>query len=260
MIDRRSIIAAESERFAAALATADPTVPVPTCPDWTALDLLSHLTQVHQFWAAVIGERLTGPQAGEFEENQEPLPQDPQRLQQLRRQATADLLAALDSRDPGEWAWSWFEPDQSVDFTWRMQTHEATMHRVDAELTAGQDISPIDPDIAGDGVDHVLDVMWNWAPADADRVRSGVVELRATDTGRTWQVGTVRWTGQAWGQTFTDHPTGERVEGQAPDATISGTAEDLDLLVWTRADRGLTREGDPRILAEFQAIIDAGHL
>lgn len=258
MIDRRAQIATESDRFAAVLDAADPAAAVLTCPGWTALELLKHLTEVHQFWAAVIGDRLMGEAVGEFEENRPPLPDDPAELQQLRRQATADLLAALDGRDPSEEAWSWFGPDQSVDFTWRMQTHEATMHRVDAELTAGQPVSPIDAEVAADGIDHVLDVMWNWAPADAERTRSGVVELRATDSGRTWQVGTVRWSGQAWGQTFTDQPTGERVEGRRPHATISGTAEELDLLLWTRQDRGLRREGDQHVLAEFQAIINAG--
>lgn len=216
MIERSRHIAAEADRFAAALDGIDPSTPVPTCPDWAAGDLLKHLTEVHQFWAAVIGDRLTGAAVGEFEENRPQLSDDPAEMQGLRRRATADLLAALESRVPDEEAWSWSEADQSVDFTWRMQTHEATMHRVDAELTAGEEISPIDPQVAGEGIDHVLDVMWNWAPEDAERTVGGVVELRATDSGRTWQVSAVRWTGQAWGQTFTDQPTGARTEGQTP--------------------------------------------
>ena len=36
-----------------------------------------------------------------------------------------------------------------------MQTHEATMHRVDAELAAGLPIGPINPEVAADGIDHV---------------------------------------------------------------------------------------------------------
>lgn len=52
--------------------------------------------------------------------------------------------------------------DQTVGFTRRMQTYEATMHRVDAELTAGLPVGPIAPDVAASAVDHAIDVMWGW--------------------------------------------------------------------------------------------------
>ena len=261
VIDRRRHIDAEADRFAAALAASDPQARVPTCPGWTALDLLAHLTEVHQFWAAVIGDRLTGAAVGAYEENRASLPTDPALLQELRRRATADLLTALEARDPAEEAWSWFGPDQSVGFTWRMQTHEATMHRVDAELTAGEAISPIEEAVAVDGIDHMIDVMWAWAPADARCRATGTVALHATDTDRSWQLETFRWSGEAWGQTFVDQPGCRRTggtPGAAADAVVSGRSEDLDLLVWTRADRGVARAGDPAVLAEFQAVLDAG--
>jgi len=46
----------------------------------------------------------------------------------------------------------------------RMQTYEATMHRVDAELTADLPTGPIAPDVAVGAVDHAVDVMWGWRP------------------------------------------------------------------------------------------------
>ena len=64
VIDRRSHIQGESDRFGIVLATADPASRVPTCPDWNVVDLLKHLTHVHQFWAAVIGQRLTATEIG----------------------------------------------------------------------------------------------------------------------------------------------------------------------------------------------------
>ncbi len=231
---------------------------MPTCPEWNAADLLKHLIRVHQYWAAVIGDRLTADAVGELEEGRPALPDDPVQLQDLRREATADLLSALGGRDPSEPAWSWFPPDQTVGFTWRMQTHEATMHRVDAELTAGHPISPIEQEVAADGIDHVIDVMWAWAPTDVERHVTATVELRATDTDQTWLVRTFRWSGQAWGQSFDNQVGCERVDGGRPDATVAGTAEDLDLLVWTRADRGIVRSGDQHALSEFQAVLDDG--
>ena len=258
MIDRRRHIQVESDRLGAVLATTDPATRVPTCPDWSAADLLKHLTRVHQFWAAVIGDRLTAEAVGEFEKSRPPLPDDVVQLQDLRRKATADLLTALTGRDPSEPAWSWFPPDQTVGFTWRMQTHEATMHRVDAELTAGLPISPIDTEVAADGIDHVVDVMWAWAPADAERRVTATIELKATDTDQSWLVRTIRWSGQAWGQTFDNQIGCERADAGEPDATVAGTAEDLDLLVWTRLDRAIARAGDQHALSEFQAMLDGG--
>jgi hypothetical protein len=52
----------------------------------------------------------------------------------LREQATTALLEQLDRLDDAEPRWSWWPPEQTVGFTRRMQIHEATMHRVDAEL------------------------------------------------------------------------------------------------------------------------------
>jgi uncharacterized protein (TIGR03083 family) len=258
MIDRRRHIQDESDRFGAVLATTDPASRVPTCPDWTAVDLLKHLTQVHQFWATVIGDRLTAAEVSEFEKTRPALPDDPAQLQDLRRAATAELLTALTDRDPSEQAWSWFPPDQTVGFTWRMQTHEATMHRVDAELAAGLPIGPISAEVAADGIDHVVNVMWAWAPAEAERRVTGTIQLKATDTGQTWTVKTIRWSGQAWGQTFNNQIGCERVDASEPDATVAGTAESLDLLVWTRAEGTVIRSGDQRALTEFQAMLDDG--
>ncbi len=258
MIDRGRQIQDESDRFAAVLGACDPASRVPTCPGWTAADLLRHLVTVQRFWAVVIGDRLTAAGVADYERSRSPLPADPSKLQALRRQATTDLLTALRSQDASEPAWSWFAADQTVGFTWRMQTHEATMHRVDAELAAGLAISPITTEVAQDGLDHVIDVMWAWAPPDAERRITATVELVATDTGRRWLVRTFRWSGQAWGQDFSNQIGCERADRGEPDATVSGTAQDLDLLVWTRADRNITRSGSDEALGEWRAMLDDG--
>jgi hypothetical protein len=56
--DLLAAVRSESDRFAGALAAADPTAPVPCCPDWTAADLTWHLTEVQLLWATVVRERL----------------------------------------------------------------------------------------------------------------------------------------------------------------------------------------------------------
>ena len=258
MIDRRRVIQTESDRFGAVLAGTDTAAHSGQVGTRAAAGLLRHLTGVHRFWATVIGERLTGPEAEEAMRNRPPLPDDPALAQDARRQATGNLLTALCARQPSETAWSWFPPDQTVGFTWRMQTHEATMHRVDAELTAGVPVSPIGAEVAADGIDHVIDVMWAWVPPGIERHVTGTVQLRSADTGRTWLVHTFRWTGTAWGQAFTDQIGCERAAAGEPDAIVTGTAEDLDLLVWGRAGQHVTRSGDGHALLEFQQMLDDG--
>ena len=102
-------IAAESARFLEVLAAADPSARVPTCPDWTADDLLWHLTEVQAFWAAV----CEGPVPGEgpllddagldaVEAAKPSRPDDRDALLRLAEGTTERLLAALRAGDePG---------------------------------------------------------------------------------------------------------------------------------------------------------------
>lgn len=44
----------DSRRFLTVLRDVDGRTPVPTCPDWTADDLLFHLAEVQSFWARIV--------------------------------------------------------------------------------------------------------------------------------------------------------------------------------------------------------------
>ena len=132
------------------------------------------------------------------------------------------------------------------------------MHRVDAELTADLPISPIDTEVAVDGIDHVVHVMWAWAPREVERRVTGTLDLRAIDTGHRWLVNTFRWTGTAWGQSFVDQIGCEPAVTGEVAATVSGTSEDLDLFLWTRADRNIASSGDERVLREFGELLADG--
>lgn len=163
MIDRLAVIQAEAEQFAAVLAETPGQTRVPTCTDWDASDLLWHLTEVHLFWAGVLRSgALTDDDVAVLEAA---IPARPETLDDafaLRRQATEDLIDALEELDDAQPRWSWWEPEQTVGFTRRMQTYEATMHRVDAERAAGLEPGPIADEVAAGAVDHCADVMWGW--------------------------------------------------------------------------------------------------
>jgi uncharacterized protein (TIGR03083 family) len=258
-MDRLAVIDAEARRLAEVLSAADLSRPCPTCPDWTAADLLWHLTEVHLFWAGVL-ERQAQSEA-DLEAVERAKPERPNALADqlvLREQATAALLRQLASRDDAEPCWSWWPPDQTVGFTRRMQTYEATMHRVDAELTAGLAAGPIAADVAAGAVDHAVDVMWGWMPAGATYEARAVVELVAADTGESWLVEVGSWTGPP-GESgaAVDAPRAVRATGGEPTATVQAPVVDLALWAWTRGD-AVQISGRPPALAAVEALLGQG--
>jgi len=255
-MDRLTVINAESDRFAAVLAECAPEARVPSCPDWNARDLLWHLTQVHQFWAGVLSSGArTEEEVRALERQQRPDSLD--ELLARREEATGALVGQLAARADDEPAWSWFEADQSVGFTRRMQTYEATIHRVDAEQAAGIEVTPIAPDVAAGAVDHCVDVMWwGWAPEGARYQPLSVVELVATDTGQRWSVQLGHCVGESDGERY-DLPRATRAESGTPVATVSAAVADLALWAWTRGD-AVHLEGDDAGVQELTALIDHG--
>ena len=163
MIEYEATIAAESDRFVEAIRAAAPDAPVPTCPDWTVADLAWHLTEVHAYWAGILeSEARTDEEAEAVEAGKPARPETVDATLDLFDETTGDLLTEFLGRDDDEPAWFWLDTARTVGAIRRMQAHEATMHRVDAELAAGLPSAPIDPALAADGVAHAFEVMWAW--------------------------------------------------------------------------------------------------
>ncbi len=253
-----AVIRAESKRIADVLIDLDRGTPVPTCPGWSASHLLWHVTATQLFWGSVIASGSTTEE--QVQEIESHLPVQPTARAEIllrRERATEDLLAALLTGPLDAPSWTWFGPDQSVGFSQRMQTHETTIHRVDAELTAGLPVSSIQQDVAAAGIDHVIDVMWNWIPDEADRTQLGIVELRPSDAAPRL-VELVRWTGRRWGRGFTDQIGAVRAPADAqPTAVVEASAHELDLLVWSRPAR-VAKSGEIQLLAAFDELIEFG--
>ena len=147
----------------------------------------------------------------------------------------------------------------------RRQAHEALVHRVDAELTAGVDLTVPDAALAADGVDELLRVMWGlpdgdwatWTPSDR------LVRVETTDTGHGWTLRLGRWsgTGPQSGREF-DEATALVVDGDdagSPAAVLRGRAADLDLHLWNRLPADpVERTGDPDALADLDEVRGAG--
>ena len=251
-------VRAESARFRAVLADCDPAARVPSCPDWSAADLLWHLATVQRWWAEVIGARPTRP-----EELDPPRPESYDDLLARFDQWSDDLATALESADPAEEAWNWSD-DHTVGFILRRQAHEALIHRVDAELTAGLS-SEVDTRLASDGVHEVLAVMYGgcppwgtWEPGES------LARVDTTDTGeQLWlRFGLFSGTAPDSGTAYVDdedfHVVDAPSDDVEPDLVVDGPAAALDLWLWSRGDDSeISVAGDEATYARFRAIVDS---
>jgi uncharacterized protein (TIGR03083 family) len=246
-LDYLTHLAADSARFVEVLAQTPPEARVPTCSDWDADDLLWHLGQVQWFWAAIIGRGLTVHAQVENLDNGG-RPAGRAGLLAFFGQASDDLQHNLAAASPQTSAWTWSQ-DQTVGFIRRRQAHEALIHRIDAELTAG-DRTPMDPDLSTDGIDEALGFLdaepapsAHLAPDPAHSVR-----VRTTDTGRSWLLWLGQLTGLKENGTAPDEPVltvAGSDTGEPAAATVSGAAADLDCWLWHRPTLGaLKRSGD----------------
>jgi hypothetical protein len=133
-LDYLGHLARESARFAAAVGAAPPGSAVPTCPDWNADDLLWHLAEVQWFWGTIVREGVTTDE--QVSKLQAERPSERPDLREFYAATSRDLGELLASAAPDTRAWTWAQ-DQTVGFIRRRQAHEALIHRIDAELTAG---------------------------------------------------------------------------------------------------------------------------
>lgn len=254
-------IGAESARFAEVLAACAPDAPVPSCPEWSAADLLWHLVGVQDWWTWCVEQRPRSAQEGY------PEPERPDgegayaALLERFGAGTTRLVDALAAADPAEEAWTWKADDHTVGFIVRRQAHEALIHRVDAELAAGAP-SPLHPLLATDGVEEVLDVMFGGAPPawGSWQPLETFVRVDATDTDTAvWvQLGDFVGTHPESG-TVHDGPDLHVVPdpGREPDCVVEGTAEDLVTWLWRRRDdAGISVAGDRAAYDHFRAASD----
>lgn len=245
----------ESLRFRAVVEGCDPGTRVPSCPDWSAADLLWHLgAEVQDFWAWILEHRPEGPEA-----YTEPTrPDSLAGLFEVFDAAHGRLTGALGSLDPAEHAWTW-STDRTVGFVGRRQAHEALVHRVDAELTAGAR-TDLDPALAADGVEECLAVMYGGCPPwGTFTAGEGLLRFDLTDAGESVWVRLGRFTGTDPddGRTYDEADLGVVPDpGAEPDAVVAGRAGPMDAWLWHRGDdTGISVHGDRGVYDRFAALV-----
>jgi uncharacterized protein (TIGR03083 family) len=147
-------IEASTAGLAEIVAAHDQGLPIPTCPEWTLRQLVTHVGRAHR-WAAEITRtrseafipfravpdgRLPDDRAGQCAW----LRAGAARIVDAAREAGSDLV------------WSFTGP-VPAGFWLRRMAHETLVHRADAQLAAGAEPEPvIAAEVAADGIDEWL--------------------------------------------------------------------------------------------------------
>lgn len=234
------------ERLAKAAAAAGLDARVPSCPEWAVRDLVFHQGAVHR-WAAT---HVREPRTEDFDAiGGNPLRDADQRpaddvLLEWFREGHAELLSTLEQAPPDVQCWTFLRAPTPLAFWARRQAHETTMHRVDAELAAGE-LTSVEQAVAVDGIDELLTrfVTRN------RRLRSEnakTLAVHATDAPAYWHL-TIS------GEPVDAKQVEEPVEA---DATVRGPASDVYLAVWNRLSFGaLDAFGDAELLSSWAKLV-----
>lgn len=227
----------EGEALIAAAET-NPESMVRACPGWTNTDLAIHTTGVHRRVAHWTANRLQKPERWPDHE-----PADPSAPWDWCRAGLALVLASLRDIGPEESVWTWTDR-KNGGFYHRRMLQETVVHRWDAQDAAGTP-SPIDAEVATDGVNEIFDVGMRYrGDGSAVDYPEGDVLLERTD-------GVDRWRIRAMDGTLLVAQNGDA--GTSADATVQGHAEDLLLWIWGRGGQ-VTIGGDTDVAEAWAAV------
>ncbi len=131
---------AETTQLGVAVSELDPQAPVPTCPEWTVRDLITHVGTGHR-WAAEIVEGLLQDPAPYVIVN---APQEPEAWGDWLAAGARRLVASIRDRGPDRTVWTW-QAEMTAGFWLRKMLHDELVHRFDLELAGGRlgDVAPV---------------------------------------------------------------------------------------------------------------------
>ncbi len=240
-LDHSAVIRDEGERALAALA-ADADGTVSWCGDWRVRDVVAHIGGGHHMTAQIVAGRPTTDMS--VRATLAP-PEDDGLLAEWVGAGTTGLLDQLAASEPDDECWSWYPDDQTVGFWARRMAHETLVHRWDAERGAGVAAEPMDPVVASDGIDEMLEVFVGLtrvlfeAPGEGESAH-----LHCTDTDGEWLI--------------TFPAPSERVvtrEHAKGDVAFRGPAEALLLFLWGRDGGAVDTVGDPAVADRWRELV-----
>lgn len=158
--DLLGLIEERSIAFRAAVtAAASLEMQVPTCPEWTLLELVQHLGNSHRRWAATVA---AGPAEAPPDEavwkSSPATPSDREALLGWSQESTTQLLSALRAAGHDRSCWTWWGEAQSPSTSGAVARHQLqhiAVHTYAAQITVG-DPQPLPGEAAVDGVEEFL--------------------------------------------------------------------------------------------------------
>lgn len=240
-VDRwNALLREDGELMADTAGRGDLDAPVPPCPGWTVRDAVLHTAEVYQHKIAAMRQGVRpDPWPPDFS-GREPVA--------FLRESLEELLGELTTRDPASPAWTWWPPDQTVRFWSRRMAQETAVHRVDVQ-SAFNAVTPVDDELAVDGVDEVLELMLSGDWSDVPAEEWGAVSPEA-GAGKTVAI---RTRDRLWRVSLHPNRIDLARETGHSDAVVSGEPSELLLWLWGRRPRSAVRaEGDEEALTALR--------
>jgi uncharacterized protein (TIGR03083 family) len=227
-----------------AAAAAGPDAKVPTCPAWNVTKLVSHQGMVHRWAAANL--------RGETDHDTSASQAEAKAAADLLGWYSAGLAALVDTltATPDDVKAMVFLKDAPPPrrFWARRQAHETTIHSVDAisavhgRWPTASDVD-IDPALAADGIDELLTGFITRGKGRLHSAEPYTLLVRTDDTAHAW---TLR---------ISDGPIVTTPgDTEAADVVFSGSAVQLYLSLWNRADE-ITTNGRPDVVDQWRSQI-----
>ena len=238
-------IEASTAGLAEILAEYDQSLPVPTCPEWTLRQLVTHVGRAHR-WAAEITRTRSDAFIPFREVPDGKLPDDRAGQCAWLRAGAARIVGAV--REAGsDLVWSFTGP-VPAGFWLRRMAHETLVHRADDQLAAGAEPEPvIEAEVAADAIDEWLMLLTGGLGNAGERTKAlpaaAGLHIHATDDGLG---GRGEWL-------IRHHAGGLAVEpghGRG-DAALAGPAASLLLVLMRRrpvSDPAVTVYGDSAVV------------
>ena len=251
------LIDERSTAFRAAVMSAPGLEPeVPTCPEWTLLDLVQHLGAVHRMWAGAVnaGPADAAP-AESVPEVARAAPREREPLLAWSAASTQHLLDTLREAGPDRGCWTWWglsESPQTSGAVARHQLQEVMVHAYDAQITLGAP-QPLPDEAALDGVDEFISTCCAWTTPWPHG--PAAVDFHATE-GRSWRL-RLSADGARATRLPAPGPTPAAAAGEGADvafASARGTAAELVLVFYDRIPiDSLRLDGDRRLFDLLRA-------
>jgi uncharacterized protein (TIGR03083 family) len=153
-VDYATALTGQNQMLGELLRDADWSVPVPTCPGWTLLQLLRHVGRGDRWAAQIIADRADTSLDPRLVRDGKPPADMPGAIRWLS-QSPQVLLAAVEVIGPGSEVSTFVGPRPAAWWT-RRRLHEATVHRADAAIALGAPYE-LSAELAADGISEWLE-------------------------------------------------------------------------------------------------------